>query len=760
MLNICGILIFFTNFFVYLKTLTPTVYVGDSGELIAAAASLGIPHPPGYPLFVYLGKLFCLIFPFGSIAFRLNLMSAFFAAAAAALVYFSSVNFLKIASSFSQNNPQKKQKTKIIAELNQPVTSNTEINWIILIPSVFSSLILAFSRLYWSHAVFAEVFALNAFMASLTLFLLIKIGISKSISLPDKGGLGWVNKASNDNRILYLLIFTYGLSLCNHHTILLVLPAYLYLLWIYKKKLHPNWNISYLLCILVFFLGLALYIHLPIAAKNNNLINWGNPSNWERFFRTITRADYGGTFSINPVINSITNIKFFIDRLWIYIFTLSKEFIFIGFIFGLLGFWFDRTRFLLLLFICTGLSFPLLLTTPVYPSQQILIERFYIISMPFFAISMSYGISNLFTKFKQKIRIFSVLILLIIVVFQLSSNYFKNDRSKNTLVFDYGMNILKSLPHNAILFLSEGDAIVNSLVYLNLIESIRPDVNIYEAEVRIFKNIYGNDYIGLSKPQRNLRREMVYKQFISESKRPIYFSTQGRTTIEGIELEPYGITFRSKFKTDLKSHSFTSFRTGSEQSERSQANTDMIWQMYRFERVYDSDIPKDYRARTLVANYHYYLAESYFAKGKTEEGIIEFKETTKIAYDMEWILNNIGNIYGKLNLPEEEIKAYEYSIKINPYMPEAHYNLGISYDKKGEYNHAIIQYENAIEIKPDYTKAIWNLARLYYMRFINQHIEQDRISAINLFEKYIRYSPYDQEGIKQAKNIIYSLSGH
>ena len=49
---------------------------------------------------------------------------------------------------------------------------------------------------------------------------------------------------------------------------------------------------------------------------------------------------------------------------------------------------------------------------------------------------------------------------------------------------------------------------------------------------------------------------------------------------------------------------------------------------------------------------------------------------------MEWILNNIGNIYGKLNLPEEEIKAYEYSIKINPYMPEAHYNLGISYDKK------------------------------------------------------------------------------
>ena len=60
---------------VYLLTLCPTVYLGDSGELSAAAFCLGVPHGSGYPLYVLLGKVFCLL-PFGSVGFRMNLMAA------------------------------------------------------------------------------------------------------------------------------------------------------------------------------------------------------------------------------------------------------------------------------------------------------------------------------------------------------------------------------------------------------------------------------------------------------------------------------------------------------------------------------------------------------------------------------------------------------------------------------------------------------------------------------------------------------------
>ncbi len=71
---------------VYLLTLSPTVYLGDSGELSAAAFCLGVPHGSGYPLYVLLGKGFCLL-PFGDVGFRMNLMSAVFGVMTVGCVY-------------------------------------------------------------------------------------------------------------------------------------------------------------------------------------------------------------------------------------------------------------------------------------------------------------------------------------------------------------------------------------------------------------------------------------------------------------------------------------------------------------------------------------------------------------------------------------------------------------------------------------------------------------------------------------------------
>src|SRR5438552_16445635 len=72
----------------YALTLSPTVaWVNlgeDSGALLVASATLGIPHPTGYPLFVLLGRVASLL-PLGAIAFRINLTAAI---AGAASVYF------------------------------------------------------------------------------------------------------------------------------------------------------------------------------------------------------------------------------------------------------------------------------------------------------------------------------------------------------------------------------------------------------------------------------------------------------------------------------------------------------------------------------------------------------------------------------------------------------------------------------------------------------------------------------------------------
>ncbi|MDX2221409.1 MAG: DUF2723 domain-containing protein, partial [Rhodospirillaceae bacterium] len=67
----------------YLATLAPTVTFWDAGEFITAAKMLGIPHPPGTPLWVLLAHVWGLVVPFGDYAWRLNLMSAVCGAIAA-----------------------------------------------------------------------------------------------------------------------------------------------------------------------------------------------------------------------------------------------------------------------------------------------------------------------------------------------------------------------------------------------------------------------------------------------------------------------------------------------------------------------------------------------------------------------------------------------------------------------------------------------------------------------------------------------------
>src|SRR5438046_10589545 len=70
----------------YFLTAARDIVVGDTPELITAAATLGVAHPPGYPLFTMLGHLFSLL-PFGSIPFRLNLVSLVCYSLACGVIY-------------------------------------------------------------------------------------------------------------------------------------------------------------------------------------------------------------------------------------------------------------------------------------------------------------------------------------------------------------------------------------------------------------------------------------------------------------------------------------------------------------------------------------------------------------------------------------------------------------------------------------------------------------------------------------------------
>ena len=89
-----ALIVFVVALAVYLFTMAPTVALIDSGELTDAAWSLGNAHPPGFPLFVLVTHFFTML-PIRSVAWRANVASAFFSAAAAAFATLAAFEFKK-----------------------------------------------------------------------------------------------------------------------------------------------------------------------------------------------------------------------------------------------------------------------------------------------------------------------------------------------------------------------------------------------------------------------------------------------------------------------------------------------------------------------------------------------------------------------------------------------------------------------------------------------------------------------------------------
>ena len=182
---------------VYLKTVAVTVTGEDSGELIAAAATLGIPHPTGYPLWCLFGFAFTKLIPIGDAAFRVNCMSAFFGAATVFLVIL------------------------IVIRLTRSHLAG-----------LGGGLALAFSREFWEQSVIAEVYTLNAFFFAWCILLI----------------LVW--RETRRDRVLRWFAFIYGLSLTNHSTMALVGPVFgLYVLAIDPRiwrrvGLLSHWPVS------------------------------------------------------------------------------------------------------------------------------------------------------------------------------------------------------------------------------------------------------------------------------------------------------------------------------------------------------------------------------------------------------------------------------------------------------------------------------------------------------------------------------------
>jgi 4-amino-4-deoxy-L-arabinose transferase-like glycosyltransferase len=204
--------------------MSPTVYGLDSAELTTGAYTLGIVHPPGSPLFLLLGHLFTYL-PFGDIGYRVNLLSA---CAAALTVFF-------------------------LYRLLWTLTGQRLI-------AITASWFFAFTYYFWTSALAAELYSLQACFIALLLLLLVK----------------WIQQ--KQTKVLYTLAFLFGIGLGNHLSLILLAPGIIWIVLSHRSQIKSIWTV--LASVGFVCLGSSIYLYLPIRYSMGAALDYAH-SYWD-----------------------------------------------------------------------------------------------------------------------------------------------------------------------------------------------------------------------------------------------------------------------------------------------------------------------------------------------------------------------------------------------------------------------------------------------------------------------------------------------
>ena len=599
------LLSFFVPFIIYLITMAPRSSFWDCGEFIACSVTLGVPHPPGSPLYLLLGNVFSYLPFFSDIGARVNLISPIVSAFSVMFLYLIIVQLL---NRLNKNDVDKKKLIEYCAFIG--------------------ALTFAVTDSQWFNAVESEVYSLSTFFTSIVVWLIIK----------------WDENSFHNNSIKYIILISYmmGLAAGIHLLNLLAIPCIMFIIYYNKisstalnkidiKKLFldiiyvaflslliftviylfiykgiPNLGayfsnlfwVSFIFYIVVFFvcwyyiknnynklsiiftcivmilIGYSTYSTIVIRASQQPFINEGNPDSSQAFLAYINRDQYGSVNSFDPVsaiqnssqehwkryINPPDNIskadnprKFKLEYIskknepsyseiidFILSYQINEMYLryfawqFIGksgpneidwswevrkksidgisqgnlikrlqgidpfrymipfaFIIGIIGFIFHvkkdylRAISILSLFLATGIIIILYLNQH-DPQPR---ERDYSYVGSFFAFSIWIGIgafalidklSNILKNIintKTSPAVVSSILLIIMPINMLATNFYSHNRSGNYVAWDYAYNFLNSCEPNAILF-TNGDNDTFPLWYLQEVENIRKDVRV------------------------------------------------------------------------------------------------------------------------------------------------------------------------------------------------------------------------------------------------------------------------------------------
>jgi tetratricopeptide (TPR) repeat protein len=622
---------------IYLFTVCPTVYLGDSGELTAAAFCLGIPHNSGYPLYALLGKLFCLI-PLGNIGFRMNLMSTSFALATIWLVY------------------------SIIVKWTRSGLAGFVGAWF-----------LAFSPLFWSQTVSAEVYTLHAFFVALLLRVLL-----------------WWDEDKGFYRLV-VLVFLTGLSFGNHLQTVMLAPGVLWVVLSGDRRVLLNGK-RFLVLSVFFLVALSVYVYLPIRTEAGAAIHWGDPNTLDRFMAHVSGRSHREVYVLSK-------------GLWEYTLR-GKEALLVvmtqfwgAVIISVYG-WVKctaRWRVFWILIVVWDLIYTIFLNT-----ISLQITAFMLPTVIVVAILAGVGLAHGLRKLKdlwahrpigKKILEISCCL---IPLFVLALHFDLSNQSKNYTGYEWATNILRTPDKGASLFL-EGDNNLFPVSYLRVAERSREDIHLYDRQNIFFKIPYLGKANGIFYGGWTDYRALLEKEIIQRRERAgVFYAVFEPNTIHlpgEYKFVPHGLTHQVVEAEKLKNP----HRIGS------------MWRFYGTESFFD-EFSRDYLNREVCAHFLLRLGQYFFMTGDRNNGYRYLKRASAIGYNDRAVHGLIAFSFADEGFFEEARNEVETNALYQTDASAIQNSWGCYYYKLGDYDKAVVAFKKASDLRPNQALYHKNLA--------------------------------------------------
>jgi hypothetical protein len=449
-------------FVLYASTAVRTVATEDDSLFVLSSYFLGIEHPPGYPLFTLIGHLFTFL-PFGSVAYRVHLASALFGALSGGTAWLC-------ARALIQGR----------------------------MPAYLAAFGLGLSPVFWSQAIIAEVYTLNAFL----LLVLVYLGLQACPAGPGPGG--------DSRRVLPWMALIFGLSLSNHYPLmLLVAPAFVVLLWPLRVDLLR----SFPLLLWLVVLGLLPYAWMVYRSWMALPISFYGPlETVPEIWYFLSRAGYA------EVDQSLT--ADWLDRIKLFEFLAGQlfvEFAVVGTLLAATGFvvqWRVLGQrvgsFLTVAFLMPSV---VLLIALNFDSDSMHKHIFHVYPLPAYAVValwMGLGFAWLVSRFALR-AVHAAVLSLVVVAAILTVGTRENVLGDEERIARYAQAILRALPKDAVV-IGKGDPDLAPMAYFHMIENWRPDITLYQPQGLVLGNRLFHPERTDDETASRILREMIEEQ--------------------------------------------------------------------------------------------------------------------------------------------------------------------------------------------------------------------------------------------------------